>query len=366
MRALSMIASILLLFTLGHQVAHRASAAELSVSARSAVLYETVSERFVYLKDADTRRPMASTTKIMTALTAIRFGDLDSTVTVPREAVGIEGSSLYLREGERLPLTELLYALLLQSANDAAVAIAIHVSGSEEAFVGQMNALALDMGLTDTHFMNPHGLHHDLHYTTARELALMTACALEEPLFREIVSAKTHTVPATELSAARPIANHNKLLRLYDGACGVKTGFTKRSGRCLVGAVERDGLTLVSVTLSAPNDWKDHEALFDLGLSSLESRCIAPRGSVTYSIPVVNGTPESITCTNAEDVFAVLPRGAQLDAPTVELPRFAVAPVQAGEVLGTLRYSYQGKTVAEISLTATESISEIQYRKGLF
>jgi D-alanyl-D-alanine carboxypeptidase/D-alanyl-D-alanine carboxypeptidase (penicillin-binding protein 5/6) len=356
-----MIASILLLFSVGRLWSTEATAAAApapTLSAASSVLYECHSGTFVCGKDADTQRPMASTTKIMTALVAARRANsLDDTVTVPKEAVGVEGSSLYLREGEQLPLRELLYGLLLQSANDAAVAIAVHVSGSLEAFVCEMNETAHELGLSRTHFVNPHGLHDDLHYTTARELALISAAALDDPTVKTIASTVRHTIPATNLSPARTIVNHNKLLRLCDGAIGLKTGFTKASGRCLVGAFERDGLLLVTVTLSAPNDWDDHRKLLDYGLCTLEARTVAEKGALHYEIPIIGAGVSSIRCTNADDVTLILPRDATPPEPRIHLSHFAVAPIREGAVMGRLTYERDGKVLFDTSLVAEETVA---------
>ena len=242
-----------------------------SVSAESAVLIEAQSGNVIYSKNTDQRLPMASTTKIITALTALSQAHPDTVITANADAVGVEGSSIYLVEGEALTLEQLLYALLLESANDAAVAIAIGVSGSVEAFAEQMNLLADVLGLQDTHFVNPHGLDHEDHYTTASELAKLTRYALQNELIREIVGTRKTTIPHPGEVGTRLLVNHNKLLRLYEDCIGVKTGFTKRSGRCLVSAAERDGVTLIAVTLNAPNDWNDHTAMLDYGFAKYES-----------------------------------------------------------------------------------------------
>ena len=362
MRFKAMIASILLLISLGRLWSTEVSASGApALSAASAVLYERSSQTFILSKDADTRRPMASTTKIMTALVAVRSGvSLNETVTVPREAVGVEGSSLYLREGEQMTLRELLYALLLQSANDAAVAISVHVSGSLDAFVCKMNDTARELGLTNTHFVNPHGLHDEEHYTTARELALISAAALDDPTVREISSTVRHTIPATNLSPARTVVNHNKLLKLTEGAIGLKTGFTKASGRCLVGAFEKDGISLVSVTLSAPNDWEDHKKLLAYGLDSMEARAVAPKGTLHFEIPIIGAEFDSISTTNADDVILILPRHTPTPKPEIHLSHFAVAPIRDGAVLGTLSYRLDGKVLFETSLVAVGSVDQIK------
>ena len=246
------------------------SAGGLSLSAKSAALYDPTSNSFLYTKNADTRLPMASTTKIMTALVAIENSSLDKDVLVCDMAIGTEGSSLYLKKDEIMSMGDLLMGLMLRSANDAAVAIAYEVAGSIEAFADKMNEKAAEIGAINTHFTNPHGLDDKNHYTTATDLALIAAEALKNDIFVEIVSTKKCIIKNFD-GDARLLINHNKLLTLYDGAIGVKTGFTKKSGRCLVGAAERDGVRLIAVTINAPNDWNDHQTLFDFGFSKLKS-----------------------------------------------------------------------------------------------
>ena len=236
-------------------------------SASSAILYCPSTDSVLYQKNADERRPIASTTKIMTALTVLRRGgDLDRLCAIPPEACGIEGTSVYLKPGEILSIRDLLYALLLQSANDAATALAVLTSGSVPAFADEMNRIAGELGLQNTRFMNPHGLDHPEHYSTARDLACLAAAAFDEITFREIVSTRRYSISAPD-GGRRVLVNHNKLLNRYPDCVGVKTGFTKKSGRCLVSAAERDGVLLISVTLNDPNDWNDHTVLFDYGFS---------------------------------------------------------------------------------------------------
>ena len=246
------------------------SADGVSVSAKSAALYDPASKSFLYTKNADMQLPMASTTKIMTALVAIENADLDKSVSISDDAIGTEGSSLYLKRGETMTMKDLLMGLMLRSANDAAAAIAYEISGSIEAFAEKMNEKATQIGALNTNFTNPHGLDDPSHYTTAKDLAIITAEALSNKTFLNIVSTKKHIIKNSD-GEARLLTNHNKLLNLYDGAIGVKTGFTKKSGRCLVGAAERDGTRLISVTINAPDDWNDHKALFDYGFFKLKS-----------------------------------------------------------------------------------------------
>ncbi len=243
-------------------------AAELS-GARGAVLVDADTKEILYERCAHTRLPMASTTKIMTALVAVRYFEPQDEFTVPREAVGIEGTSASLCEGEVYSLEELLYALLLQSANDAACAIAVNVAGSVENFAVLMNREAALMGLSDTHFTNPHGLPDDEHYTTAYELSVMASHLLKNETLAKIVATKRIKIESAD-GVARYFHNHNKMLSCYEGANGVKTGFTKASGRCLVSSAERDGKRLIAVTLGSHNDWQEHARMLDFGFKTKE------------------------------------------------------------------------------------------------
>ncbi len=319
----------------------------ISVSAQHAVLYKPETKTFLYEKSSDARAPMASTTKIMTALIAIERSNPDLIVTIPPEACGIEGSSIYMSPGEHLTMRELLYALLLQSANDAATAIALAVSGSIEAFSDEMNARAYSLGLNNTHFTNPHGLDDVDHYTSARDLALITACAMENEFFKEIVSTKKYTISDGKDSGVRVLVNHNKLLRMYDGAVGVKTGFTKRSGRCLVGACEKNGLTFITVTINAPNDWNDHIRMFDYGYEHFKSICLYRSGEFIYEIPTIFGDHSSILCTNSEDIHATLSSNDDMPDMELDLPHFLFKKYKRGRVIGSIRFRKNGKIVAE-------------------
>ena len=233
-----------------------------SLSAQSAVLIEARDGEILCEKNAHTKMAMASTTKIMTALVAAESGKLQRVVSVNAAAVGVEGSSIYLYAGEKMTLCDLIAAMLLESANDAAAAIAIEVGGSIDGFCDMMNKKAKELGLKSTNFKNPHGLYDEEHYTTAYELALIAREALKNEVIRKTVATKKLIIEPVE-GSARALYNHNKLLSMYEGAIGVKTGFTKKSGRCLVGSAVRDGLELISVTLNAPDDWNDHKKLFD-------------------------------------------------------------------------------------------------------
>lgn len=349
--------SLLLIFSCSVFYVEAAGSKEPVLSAESAVLLDADSGEILFSKDHEKRMGMASTTKIMTALVAAEKGNLKRTVKIPKEAVGIEGSSVYLYEGERISIEELLYALLLQSANDAAAAIAISTAGSIEAFAAMMNERAKEMGLSNTHFTNPHGLNDKDHYTTAYDLAVIASCALKNETIREIVSTYKKTIPIDSDCNQRVLVNHNKMLRLYDGAIGVKTGFTKATGRCLVSAAERDGLTLVAVTLNAPNDWSDHTAMLDFGFENYESVLIASPGSFTYSLSVTGGNEDYATLTNTVELRMTLPKKrCDLECKIEVLHRFEFAPVHRGAPAGTVYYSYDERTVSS-PLVFAENVS---------
>ena len=329
----------------------------LDVSAKSAIVMD-VSGVSVFEKDADTPRPMASTTKIMTALVALEEGELSRVITVSPDAVGIEGSGIGLRAGDTLTLEDLLLALLLESANDAAAAIAIGVSGSIDAFVSRMNARAASLGLTSTHFANPHGLPADAHVTTARELALLAAEAMKNEGFASMVSKKSAEI--TVSGTVRYLRNHNRLLSMADGVIGVKTGFTKVSGRCLVSAASRGGVTLIAVTLDAPDDWNDHMAMLDLGFSKLEACTLIEAGTFCLTLPSIGTIEKEIRVTNADSLTLTLRSG---DAERVQvltiLPRAVWCKWDEGAPLGKLVYRLDGQTIGESRLICAQTTTRL-------
>ena len=342
------------------------STTDLSTSARAATLYEPKTKSFIYEKNSHERLPMASTTKIMTALVALENAALSKVVKIDPRAVGVEGSSLYLKEGEELTLEDLIYALLLRSANDAASAIAYDISGSIEDFAALMNERAAKLGLSDTSFKNPHGLDDKEHYTTAHDLALIASAALENQDILRICSTYKKTISNSE-GLDRLLVNHNKLLKICDGAIGVKTGFTKKSGRCLVGAAERDGLTLISVTLDAPNDWSDHEAMLECGFALYESRLVADVGEYCYEIPVIGASDanRTVRVCNQDSLRIVMKRSDAEIKASVSLTKYTAAPIKKGEVLGEVSFTQNGSFIGSIKLKAVEDIAQ-QKKKSIF
>ena len=337
-----------------------------TVSARSAVLLDAESGQILYGKDEHTRRGMASTTKIMTALIALEQADLDDTVIVAPEACGVEGSSIYLFPEEEITMEALLYALMLQSANDAAEAIAYAVSGSIEDFVALMNEKADALGLSATHFDNPHGLDGETHYTTAYELAKIAAAALENETFREIVGTEKKAIPLHNGEATRLLVNHNRLVREYDDIIGVKTGYTRACGRTLVSAAEQNGVTLICVTLDDGNDWVDHRALLDYGFSLYETITLTERGEFTYEIPVCGGMKTAVTVANTETVTVSLPKNHGEIQTVIELPRFVYGGIEKGQILGAVRFFADGRELGCSPLAVREDVPEMKIQKNWF
>ena len=354
----ALIFSFLTIYAFGQGEQHK-----LSVSAHSAAIYQPESNNFLYSKNAEVKMPMASTTKIMTALVALEKSELTDLVVIEENSVGIEGSSAYLRAGDKLTMEELLYALLLQSANDAATAIAYHIGGDVSGFASLMNDKAESLGLKNTHFTNPHGLDDDEHYTTAKELAIIASEAMKNDIFKSIVSTYKRTFSTEERS--RTYVNHNKLLRMYDGCIGIKTGFTKKSGRCLVAAAERDGLTFISVTLDAPSDWSDHKKMFDYGFECLERITLAEPEEYCYKIPLLDAEKENIIVSNPDGESIITSKGEHDIKKQIRMVRYAVAPISAGDKLGEIIFTIDGKETKRINLIANETILK-KKEKGLF
>lgn len=320
-----------------------------STSASSAILVDVDSGRVLYEQNADARMLIASTTKILTALVAIEEGDLSDVVEVSGEAAGTEGSSMYLKEGETLTLETLLYGLLLCSGNDAAVAIAEAVGGSQTGFVALMNAKAKALGMSSSSFANPNGLDDAHHYSTARDMARLACAAVEDETLVRIASTRTITIEG------RTMTNHNKLLRYVDGCIGLKTGYTMAAGRTLVSCVERDGQRLVAVTLQDGNDWADHQALFDYGFSTYPAERAATLGQTVQESPVTGGLVQAVPLVAADSFAWPLSADESLQT-SVELDGTLMAPLSAGEKVGTAVFTVDGKEVGRVDLLCGRSV----------
>lgn len=339
-------------------------------SARSAIVIDGSSGKVLYEKNAYEKLGMASTTKIMTALCSIEFGKPDSIVIVSNRAAGVEGSSMYLKGGEKIYLKDVVTGLMLVSGNDAATAIAESVAGSEGGFVLMMNKKAHEIGAFDTCFQNPHGLANPEHYTTSFDLAKITAYAMKNPVFKEIVSTKNKTVKSIS-GASRSLVNHNKLLRIYDGCIGVKTGFTKATGRCLVSAAEKNGMTLVCVTLNDGNDWNDHMMMLDKGFENYKAQPLVKKNTEIARAKVVGGDKKSVMLV-ADNNINVAVKKDQRARLSVSVPENIVleAPIEEGQEYIKADIIENGKKVGEISLVAKENVeakkNEKKIKKSIF
>lgn len=322
-----------------------------AVSARKAYVLDAVSGRVLYERSANEQSLIASTTKIMTALIVCEQCNVLDRMRIPKEAVGIEGSSMYLCEGEILTLQELLYGLMLSSGNDAATALAIYCGGTVEGFAELMNDKARILGLTGTHFVNPHGLDAPGHYSTARDLAVLGAYAMENPIFARTVSAKQVRI------GERYLTNHNKLLWRVDGAEGIKTGYTQAAGRILVSSASREGRRLVTVTIDAPDDWNDHAHLLEEGFSRYAPRKIVSQGDRVAVVDVLGGEAAKVEILAAEDFSHAL---APEEQPRLAMPGpgFVYAPAVEGADAGHAYVLIEGKAVGKVPVVYGQTVEQ--------
>ena len=331
-----------------------------AISAEKAIVLDAATGRVLYEKAADRQSLIASTTKIMTALVVCEQCNVLDRMRIPKEAVGIEGSSMYLKEGEVLTLQELLYGLMLSSGNDAAVALAIYCGGTVEGFAQLMNDKARVLGLRNTHFENPNGLDSPGHYSTARDLAVLAAYAMENPIFAKTVSTKSIRV------GERYLHNHNKLLWQVEGADGVKTGFTKAAGRILVSSAVRDDRRLIAVTLNAPSDWQDHSTLLNEGFERYCVRNVVRKDQLVGTVEVEGGENCRVQLLAAEDFDFSL---AEEERPQLMIPGtgFVYAPVTKGAEAGFAYVLINGNAVGKVPLVYGQTIEQrLTEEKGFF
>ncbi len=322
-----------------------------AISAEHAILFDGETGRTLYEKDADSKSLIASTTKIMTALIICEQCNVLDRMKIPKEAVGIEGSSMYLQEGEVLTIQDLLYGLMLRSGNDAAVALAIYCGGTVEGFAELMNDKAHMLGLKNTHFENPNGLDSPEHYSTARDLAKLTAYAMKNPIFAKTVSTKSVTI------GARVLTNHNKLLWHVEGANGVKTGFTKAAGRILVSGAKRQGRQLIAVTINAPSDWSDHKQLLEKGFSDFKLKEIIKKEQCVGLAEVAGGDAPLVELIAAEGFTFPLADGEKVEI-VVRGTGFVYAPVAGGQDAGFAHICIDGVSVAKVPIIYGKTVEQ--------
>lgn len=329
-------------------------------SAAGMAMIELDSGRLIAAKDKDRRLPMASTTKIVTAITVIEnCEDLNKIVEVPNEAVGVEGSSIYLKRGERLSVKDLLYGLMLQSGNDCAVALAVHIAGSIENFATMMNDAAERIGAKNSHFVNPHGLHSDEHYTTAYDLALISAYAMRNETFKNIVGTKVYKITTDNQESNRVIINKNKFLNLCAGGNGIKTGFTKKAGRCLVASAQRNGRTLICVVLDCGAMFEECSRLVDIAFNSLIMSDIISVNTAIKQVKVANGE-KNLVGVGVESVVNYPFTVEEISRLKInfELPDELQAPINKGEKVGKINFYLNNRLLFSEDLYTIDDVAE--------
>ncbi len=350
---------VIVLIVICHILPFNVSA--IGTSAKAAILINADTGEVIYEHNADARLPMASTTKIMTALILCENADLNKEITVTAEMLRVEGSSMGLLAGDKVTFHDLLYGMMLASGNDAANVTAYSLGGTVDAFVKQMNEKAEQIGMKNTNFETPSGLDALEHYSTARDMANLTRYALKNKEFAKAAKTEKATLNYGNPPYKRSLTNHNKLLKNFEGAIGVKTGFTKKSGRCLVSAAERDGKRVIAVTLCDPDDWRDHKVMLEYGFSAITLTEITPETN-EINVPVIGGQENSVNikiepyCVSSLD-------NAKIDC-EIELPQFVYAPIKNGEQIGNAVYKKGETVIAKVPLCAKENVNLAPVKKG--
>lgn len=333
----------------------------LDISAKSAVVVCADTLEIVYSKNMNEQLSMASTTKIMSAIIALEYGAVDEPITVTNDMIAVEGSSIGLVDGDEISLKTLVKGMLLESGNDAANAVAYIVGGDIPSFVAMMNNKAKEIGMNSTSFETPSGLDGENHYSTAFDMAVLGAYAIKNPEFRSVCQDESDVVYYGNPPYRRVFTNHNKLLDLYDGAFGIKTGFTKKSGRCLVSAVRKDGKTLIAVTLNAPDDWNDHIKMYDYAFKIVKSVELTEDFS-NIRLKVVGGIKDTISVEPLRVVeYTTMADEIDYNA-KIFIKQFEYAPVYKGDVVGKVEFYCDETKIAEVPICATETV-EIKNRK---
>ena len=331
------------------------AAENISLSAKAAVLIEAETGTIILAKNENQKLPMASTTKIMTTLLTLESGDLDKVYAVPDEALMTEGSSMGLCFGESVTKNELCYGMMLPSGNDAANTAALLISGSFESFAQRMNRRAAKIGMKNSNFVTPSGLHDEKHYSTAYDMALLTREALKNERFSEICRTKSIKLSSDGFQSDKYLSNTNRLLTKYQYCIGVKTGFTDEAGRCLVSAAEKDGVKLIAVTLNASDDWNDHIKMFETGFACTK-RVEPDNFTDKFSVGLVGGTSDSVKCRLSEAPMVTSVNGSLPDiTEKVFIPDFVYAPVMEGDEVGYVEYSAYGDVLCIRAIVADES-----------
>ncbi len=337
-----------------------------NMTATSAIVIEAKTGHVIYERDANRRMFPASTTKMMTLITALENNALDETVTVGKNAAGAEGSTLWLVEGEKIPLGEMLSGMMMISGNDAAIAIAEHVDGSVSKFAAHMTKRAKEIGAKDTNFTNANGLPDPNHYTTAYDLAIMAAYGYTLNNFEEIVSAKEKTFSWVH-DDTHLLRNENQMLWLYKGGNGVKTGYTDAAGRCLISASNRNGVQLIAVVLDSLYMWNDSIELLDYGFSKVENKALIKSDEPIDTLPVISGRKHTMQVkTTNEVVMPIFSDDEKAYKLSYDVPSYLRAPIKKGDTVGKIRVLCDGKEVGETKLIATSDVEQKSFFKMLW
>ncbi len=332
-----------------------------AASSSAYTVIEQSSGRILYSVNGENKMPMASTTKVMTAILVIEKLDLEKEYSIPDEAVGIEGSSIYLTKGEKLTGLELLYGLMMASGNDAAHALAIITSGTLGEFIYQMNMKAQELGLKNTHFSDPCGLRSDGHYTTSNDLAALCAYAMNDPLFCQVVSTKNYQIRGPK--GTRYLYNKNRILGEFEGGNGIKTGYTRAAGRCLCASAKRNGMQLISVVLNDYNWFNNSKAVLEKAFNEYSMVQISQKGKKVTSVNISGGIPQKCDIITSEDVFYPLKKGEYIKA-QYEIVLNKKAPVQMGESAGKVNFYLDKKLVKTAPCVFNEEIKKQTFLGG--
>ena len=324
----------------------------LDIEALSAILIDADSGRVLFAQDDHSRLPVASLTKILTALLTLEHcDDLRQTFTLPDDFVNVGESSIGLEAGETHTIEDMLYALMLRSANDAGQTLALAMGGSERGFALMMNQRCLELGLKDSNWINPHGLHDEAHLSSAYDMAFITRAAMQIPMFNTLISTSTHTIPRVAQEDDYVVSNHNRLLTRYEGADGVKTGYTSKSGNCLVGSATRDDLRLIGVVLNCDDTYGEMAKMLDYGFANYEMRQVAAYGDIAVRLPVVDGRADSINVLFGNNVRLLIPKGEEyLAEPEYRLPERLITPIDSNLPLGEAIFSDSAGNVKSVEL----------------
>ncbi len=346
----------------------RNTGAPVNYGAKAAILIDADSGRVIFSQNIDEKLPMASTTKIMTSMIALEQENLDEEFTVDSDAIQVEGSSMGLKEGDIVSMRDLVYGMMLPSGNDAANCTAVRISGSQEKFVELMNSRAEEMGLKNTHFVTPSGLDADGHYSTAYDIAMLTRQAMQNPEFREICSQYRAQLSFGNPPYERWLKNHNKLIEMYDGCIGVKTGFTDNAKRCLVSAAERDGTTLICVTLNARDDWNIHSDMYNRAFSQMHRRSLEELVPKEIHIPVCGAKDkEAVRIQCSEIPYSFLTDSEFYNVETsLSLKQFEFAPLKKGDVMGTVNFTLNGENILSLDMVCAEDIVNREVKTSVF